>query len=437
MAFLNYDEKQNKDEQNQPQMLGASGDGGGVAGAGGSNVLATNTGMAGRGGQNAFTNIQSYLTANAGNEASKQLLEGTVGKQIEESQKNLAEQAGKAKQQVSQAQQSMVGKDEASKLVSQYAGQQGQAYDEAKNRVKGFLNYQDQLPQFNYAMPGQLQDYKTGLEQGGDAFSSMMNKVYGQAVQSPLTSGVSALQNQFDTSNLGLQQAREGLKSKYSALEKEALGEEGLAAKTAKEVQDVNKLLPKQKEELKQYLAEERNKQTTGLEQRASDINELGRQTYNSLLGTRLKDVYGNLWGEDIAANPTMATFENVAGGQGMRDRYNVIADWLGQSQLAKPQNEIGLEDYTFQSKDVGGNRDFYNQYGGFMPLQQLAQRAGKNANEAISAQDLLDLMASGKSQGEQFMFKGWNDPELLKRAQALGYGFPRGTPKKDLGEII
>lgn len=260
MAILPQDDKQNT----QPGQQGSSanpiagqGASGSVAGAG----PQVSTAGVGAGGTGAWTNIQSYLQANQGNNSSADALNSQVGSSFDKDQKNLNDQSSQAKQQAQSATQATnIGQDQASKMIQQAGGQyqynpqggsQSQDYQKSLDPLKTALSAQYQGPnQFSYGLSADSQNYGTGL--GSDqGFQGVMNNVYNKAAGGQINSGQLALQNQLDTGNQALADTRNNLLSRYSGLNQ---GVTDTNSSTQQAIKDAQNQFSTQQQGLRDYL---------------------------------------------------------------------------------------------------------------------------------------------------------------------------------------
>lgn len=308
MAYISDQDQQKQQTQGggnsiQPIQDGTTplvNSGGGIAGSGG-----------GTGGQGAsasgpaWTNIQAYMNANQGSTSSADMLNKQVGGGFDQEKANFDSQSQNAKQTgQKQADQSKIGQDQASQLISQMS-QADPKSDQFQNYAKQFQGaFQQYQPgQFAYGMGADAQNYGTGLQ---NDFSGLMNGLYQKTGGGSLTPGALALQQQLDTNNPALNQARTDLLARYSGLQdaetkgtketNDALGASGDYANQMKANQD----------SLKQYLGD----------QKGQSYDQAQRDLFNYHLhgaddGTAAKDVgrYNSilaalgLGGQDISLN--------------------------------------------------------------------------------------------------------------------------------------
>lgn len=231
MAFLSQDDKQQQQGQDPNAQSGGQGQAGagfagGASSGGGTSVSpgGQNSGP-GAGGTGAWTNLQSYLTANAGNTGSADYLKSQVGNSFNQEGQQASSQASQAKQQGQGQLDSQMGQDQASKLLSQasqnysYGSQpQNSAYQDATGQLKTGLTQKYGGPtSFNYQMGNQAQNYgqNLGSDQG---FNALMNGMYDRAAGGQMNSGAKMLQQQLDNNNQAVRDARQSLMSQYSGL---------------------------------------------------------------------------------------------------------------------------------------------------------------------------------------------------------------------------
>lgn len=224
MAFLD------PSKQQDPTQAGAQGNAAAgspptVSGGGGADVGGVSTAGVGAGGTGNFTNIQAYLNANQGNTAAADNLKSTVGGQFDQEKSNLDNQSGQALQAAQGLMDKSLTKDQASGLVDQasqaynYSGPQSDQYNGYVSQVQGALNNPWSAPSsFSYGLGADTQNYANDLKDN-QGFSSLMHNIYSKASATPLTSGQATLQDQFDTNNGALNQARQDLQGKFSGLQ--------------------------------------------------------------------------------------------------------------------------------------------------------------------------------------------------------------------------
>jgi hypothetical protein len=224
MAILPQDDKQlQQGQQNQNQPVDSTGGSAGGSVGGSMGAPGGTPATFGAGGSNAWTNIQSYLNANQGNTGSAQALSNKAGSSFDQEQNNLSSQSSQAKQQAqAQVDQNNLGQDKASQLVQDaaskynYNNPQNDQYNQDVSQISGALNAKYTAPtSFNYALGADAQNYGQGM-QNDQGFQGVMQNVYNQAGAGPMGSGSLALQNQLDTNNQPLNDARTALMGKYA-----------------------------------------------------------------------------------------------------------------------------------------------------------------------------------------------------------------------------
>jgi hypothetical protein len=182
--------------------------------------------QAGTGGSNRWTNIQSYLDANRGNQTSSKLVED-VGSKFKSEQDTLNKQANDARSQAEQeASKTAIGQDQASKLITDASkAQRGtDAYNQTLNPLKSAVTAKYEGPQsFAYGLDSQNQNY--GQQLGDDkGFSGLMENLYKGAVSktgNTISNGQLNLQRQLDldpTAQEGLQNARNSAMKNFAGL---------------------------------------------------------------------------------------------------------------------------------------------------------------------------------------------------------------------------
>jgi hypothetical protein len=230
MAFINVDEENQQygvstEPGTQPGGPGLAPLVGGAsanvgAGAGGS----APTGMQ-KGGQGGWTNLQSYIGANAGDQGGASALKSTVGSEFDKEKQNVESQSG---QYVADAQKqyddNSVDANKAKEMLDSsqslysYDGQHKDGYQQNKDKIKGALTGQYSGPtSYQYGMGAQAQQY--GQQLGDDqSFNKLMGDIYAKKSAAPLSTGQRSLQNQLDVHNTALSDERKNLSQGYGDL---------------------------------------------------------------------------------------------------------------------------------------------------------------------------------------------------------------------------
>lgn len=213
-ALLDDDEKKKQQEQ-QAQggalQTGAPQTGGivtGQAGGGQSGQALNNGGFGG------WTNIQSYINANEGNDSSAKLLDSTVGGEFDKEKSRFDSESGALTSDAKKKADESVGfvNNFQNNLNSAASGNFNNDY---ANQAKSFLNTNFQAPQFTYSLNQNAQNFGNNLKDD-NSFYKMQNDLYTKTTGNPLTTGQQSLQTQLDTSSDKLAQARNSALDKYT-----------------------------------------------------------------------------------------------------------------------------------------------------------------------------------------------------------------------------
>lgn len=230
MAYVDSSKLQDPNQQSQGQgqaqqtqsgptiSSGSSGDV--VSGGGGASSPSSSAGQqAGSGGtQGGWTNIQSYVQANQGNpNNSAQALKSTVGNQFNQENQNLQNDVQAQKAAADKANSADFSQSSAAQAVNDYA-QNGSA--DVLNKYQGILSGSYQKPQtpYAYGMDATTKNYGDDLS-SNQGFGTLMNGIYNQAAGGQMSQGQFNLQNQLDTNNTDLANARSDLANQYSGLQ--------------------------------------------------------------------------------------------------------------------------------------------------------------------------------------------------------------------------
>lgn len=208
MAFI---ENQDDEIQTNPQAQAAPLVGGGSAAVGGGG----STGV-GKGGQGGWTNIQSYLGANQGNQSAAGALGKEVGGQFDKETNSLNEASGKTKAEADKA--ADVANPQGQEFQQQYAhylaGDNSKA-DPIRNGLTGAYAGPNQ---FSYGLGADTQNYGNQLRDDGQ-FNQLLGGMYNKAAGGQMSRGQLALQGQLDSGDEKLAQERQALNARYKGLE--------------------------------------------------------------------------------------------------------------------------------------------------------------------------------------------------------------------------
>lgn len=276
--------------QGQPQaQQTAQGAAPTVSGSGGSDVGGgVSTAGVGAGGAGGWTNIQAYLNANQGDNGSAKNLSDSTSKQFGQEQSQMQGQSQKA---LGDAQgyvdKTNITNDKADALIKDAAnnygwdGTQNDAYKADVATAQAGMNAQYGAPtSFSYNLGANTQNYGNALGNDG-AFSNLMTKLYSDKAGSPLTSGQQSLQNQFDSNNSNLSQARQDALNQYGNLNQ---ARDKTNVDTSNALQgDVNQFHQNQNN-FKGYLGN----QSTAYGGKVTDAQQSANDAYNNTLQTGL-----------------------------------------------------------------------------------------------------------------------------------------------------
>lgn len=370
MAFLVNDPNKDQSQgQNSGQSPGQdSGPVNGQAqvplGSGSSGIIDSNPGgtgvtgqasQAGTGGSNAWTNIQNYLQANAGNTNSSKFLSDNASKVIGDESQNLTSQAKSASDQGQAQVDSQVGTDQASKLISDAAkaGQGSDPWNSTVSKIQGNLNSSYTAPSnFSYGPSSNFQSLSNGLN-NDTQFQQYMDSLYNQNAGGEMTQGQQALQQQIDldpTAAAALKGARSQAQSGVNDFNTN-LTNTTANANTA--LANDQTLFGQNQQGLKDYL------NTSGATDQ-TDLNNLvaqwNKQEQTIQAGNMPGDQYGSLnflyggtqngvagsdnIGENLGQYNVYrpggtADTTNVTGGDNDRNQFNVISSILGNPEIA------------------------------------------------------------------------------------------------------
>lgn len=214
-AALLDDEEKKKQQDQQTQggalQTGAPQTGGivtGQAGGGQSGQALNNGGFGG------WTNIQSYISANEGNDSSAKLLDSTVGAEFDKEKSRFDSESSKMTNDAKSKADESVG------FVNNFQNNlnnaaSGNFNNDYANQAKSFLGSTYDPGQFTFSLNKNAQNYGNNLKDD-NSFYKMQNDMYAKTTGSPLSTGQQSLQTQLDTSSDKLAQARNGLLDRYS-----------------------------------------------------------------------------------------------------------------------------------------------------------------------------------------------------------------------------
>ena len=285
----------------------------------------------GQGGGDGWTNIQNYLTANQGNNASAGLLSQNANSTLSGDKSNF-DSAAQNTEAAGQGQLANVNQDQASQLLGQATSQYGQSgYQGIVSQLQGMVNNSYQGPKagdFSYGMSADGQNLGQSLGGTQGQFGSYMNGLY-QGAAGPMTAGSQALQSQLDNNNQSLQGARQSALGQYNDLNSYIGSQTG----------NVNSDLGNYQNQYATDQAGIRNNLTGSA---TSDQNAINGQisnadSYMQNLATSRNRGAGQAgatvwnWSFDPTSGPNQG---NVAGVDPQRTQYNTIQDVLGGSKI-------------------------------------------------------------------------------------------------------
>lgn len=211
-ALLDDEEKKKQEQQTQGGALqtGAPQTGGVVTGqaGGGQGGQALNNG-----GFGGWTNIQSYINANEGNDSSAKLLDSTVGGEFDKEKSRFDSESSKMTNDAKSKADESVG------FVNNFQNNlnnaaSGNFNNDYANQAKGFLGSSYNPGQFTFSLNQNAQNYGNNLKDD-NSFYKMQNDLYAKTSGGPLTTGQQSLQTQLDTSSDKLAQVRNSVYDRY------------------------------------------------------------------------------------------------------------------------------------------------------------------------------------------------------------------------------
>lgn len=370
MAYLVDDDKQLQNGQaqntdpNAPQQS-ISGGGSGIVEGGGVSQAGV-----GKGGTSGWTNIQSYLKANEGNQqGSANILNSKVGGEFSSEANRLGSESSAAKNLATQkVNDNTLDKNQALNQLNtlasgyNYKGPQSDPYNQGVAKVKNAYNYdyvKDGGPtDYAFGLNSKAQGYGSGLK-SDSGFSGVMNSLYGEAAGGQLGKGQQALQTQLDVSNPYLAQARTGLNTQYDALNKN-IG--NTVADTSKYLGDQSTLAQTRKNQLQSQLGTQKTADYKSIDdaksnwQAADNAKKAGNFTASDYAsggprGVQNMDIqlpsgatanravnYDKYY---TYANPNEATNANVGGVDTERNRWNVINEVMGLNDRINNDDDV------------------------------------------------------------------------------------------------
>jgi len=406
----------------------------------GSNLVSGGQGGAsagqGAGAGNGWTNIQAYLNANKGDTGSAQALSNTVNSQFGQEREKMTGDANKfVSDAETQNKNSIIGTSQADQYINQAGdlyryddkgttggkttfgpgesarekvtpGQEytpatydnGLDYGGVVNKMKSFLGGSYAGPkEYNYGFDTKTQNYGNNLKDNG-GFDSLMNSVYANAAQKPLTSGQFQLQKQFDVNNQALSDARQNLSSGYDQLVSDR---DKTVSDTTAKLGGLEEQYRNAQTGLTDYLGKQGNSYQAAIDRAESDARKSYNDSYkgdesyrsNALAGyTNPNDRLRNagVWGDDGRS----LTWEQLQREQNIVNDPNGLADY----------NDIRRGDTSYsavagQKRNYAGNttalNDFYTAQD-----NKYANTADAEERRWNAIQDFLGTGAKRKEQG-------------------------------------
>lgn len=330
MAIV-FDDKQKKDEGGaQPQdqgggtPVGAQATESAFSTAPSTSAPVSSAGV-GSGGTGGWTNIQSYLTANAGGSKSSDVLKSTVGGQFDKEKTEFERSSGDARGAGQKELDRTLNTDQASRVLNTISGQyaykgpQSSAYTSGVNQLQGAMQNYGGPSSYSYGMGADTQRYGDGLK-SDQSFQTIMGDLYRNAAGGQMGQGAMSLQRQIDQDNPLLNTARTDLSGQYS----------GLQNTIDSGVKDTNKFLGDAQTTVNTNAAAlpgmfDRQR---GTDQRTINTAVQGAQKD---LNTILADLDARASSPDwqFSWGGVMPTAETLMGMSGQRSRYNTVLDVL------------------------------------------------------------------------------------------------------------
>lgn len=330
MAIV-FDDKQKKDEGGaQPQdqgggtPVGAQATESAFSTAPSASATVSSAGV-GSGGTGGWTNIQSYLTANAGGSKSSDVLKSTVGGQFDKEKTEFERSSGDARGAGQKELDRTLNTDQASRILNtisggySYNGPQSSAYTSGVNQLQGAMRNYEGPSSYSYGMGADTQRYGTGL-QTDQGFQGLMGDLYRNAAGGQMGQGALNLQRQIDQDNTGLNTARTDLSGQYG----------GLQNTISTGVKDANKFLGNAQTTVNANAAALPGlfDKQRGTDQRAINSAVQGAQgDLKSILADMDARASSPEW--QFSWSGVMPTAETLGGLNTERSRYNTVLDVL------------------------------------------------------------------------------------------------------------
>lgn len=324
----NQNGQQGVDPTSSAQVGGGSSGAGFISGQGGGSPS-----QSGVGGQKLWTNIQSYLTANQGAadqraDNLKTQVQGTFGQEKDAFNKQATDTkaaADKAAEPVTN-----VNPDKASQLIAQAGSAQkgSDAYTQAVNPVKQAVTAQYAGPSaFSYGLSAGAQNAGQGVA-SDEAFKGFLSQ-FDKNLQGgrDLNTGQRGLQEQLDSQNEKLAQARQDLNSQYGTL----TGDIGQGVTdTSKYLQDTADKFKTGQSSLLDYLTGQGTSNRSAIDEAVAQHNQeaVGQQ---------------NLYNKYTADNPVTDPNSEIA--INWKRLIDPNGDWRNKwAKIADPQDRLNAQ---------------------------------------------------------------------------------------------
>lgn len=362
--------------------------------SGGLGASGVSTAGIGKGGTGGWTNIQSYLSANAGDTGSSKLVQDKIGQQFDQERSNLQSGASQAKSAgEASAKQAHEAKNnvqswlqDAGKNYS-YSDTQNDAYNQNINKTRDALAAQYSGPQsYDYSFDNKTNQYGQVLNDNR-AFDQFLGDLYQEKAGGKLSLGGRALQKQLDVSNEGLANTRQGLTKQY----------QDLGQYRDQTLTDTNNALRNYEQQFRVDQNQARDQlmnSLTGLESNIAQQEAKARADFEAANAQASGQMYSGLAlpSSKFYSDP----FANIAGQEGFASRN------LTYAQLAKEQEALKDKMSGAQSSMIrdqfGRNAEVLNKF-----LQEQDARFGNTADtEERQYNALLDILNSDKERKKQ-----------------------------------
>jgi len=350
--------------------------------SGGSGLVSTGAPSAapqGTGGSQQWTNIQSYLTANQGQnqqraEGVKQQVQGTFGQEKQQFEQK-AQEAKSSAEKATEPVRS-INQDKASQLISQAssADKGSQGYQQAIDPLKQAVNTKIEAPKgFSYGLGAQTQEL--GQVQDQQKFGNILG-MFDKKAQGgrDLSTGQRALQTQLDVQNPFLEQARKDLANQYKGLTSEI---ETKASDVNKQVGDLYSQGQKAQDELKAFLDSQASGSMSNLERMVQENNaavDKSESEYQQYIN-------------DLAAQRAAA--------------FDPTAQYQSKEQQGAAQYFAGLSDDQLRNLDTSkiyeNSKAFIDQMGGTANANYLNARGELKAGKAPNDYMALNYLNMGQ----------------------------------------